>query len=77
MYSVSVVREGGGYVQRRVDARQEGEEVVFTCVCSFKTREVSYQSRSREVDLRSVYASVLGDKPLDSLPEAPGVDSPL
>lgn len=77
VYKVSVVREGGGYVQRRVDARQEGDEVVFTCVCSFKTAEVDYQRRSRKTDLRRQYASVLGDKSLESLPEAPGVDSPL
>jgi acyl-CoA thioesterase len=77
-YAVSVVRDGGGYVQRRVDVTQEGAKgVVFTCVCSFKTHEGSVQERSRRAELESAYETVLRGRPPESWPEAPGIDSPL
>jgi acyl-CoA thioesterase len=72
-----VIREGKGYVQRRVDVTQEEENgVIFTCVCSFKTPEANVNERLKKKSLEE-YQSVFQGKAIDSLPEAPGVDSPL
>ena len=77
LYKVSIVREGKGYVQRRVDVVQEDEKLMFTCVCSFKLPESNPVERVNSSRLEEQYKSVLEGKPLDRLPEAPGVDSPL
>jgi acyl-CoA thioesterase len=77
-YRVTVVRDGRRYVQRRVDVTQDGNDiVVFTCLCSFKTPEKNGEERMHRSQLEVQYKSVLENKPLDSFPEAPGVDSPL
>ena len=77
IYKVSVVRDGKRYIQRRVDVTQEeSDKIVFTCVCSFKTPEKNIEERARHSQLEMEYKSVLENKPLDTLPEAPGIDSP-
>jgi acyl-CoA thioesterase II len=77
-YQVSVVRDGGGYAQRRVDARQGEEQgVVFTCVVSFKRSEDKVEERAKRERLEEEYKSVLKDVPVEKMPDCPGVDSPL
>ena len=56
--------------------QDSGKGVCFTCICSFKRPEPSYNERSLELDLRKEYAIVLENKRAEDWPECPGVDSP-
>jgi len=77
VYRVEVIRDGGGYCQRQVNVTQDSTKgVCFTCVCSFKRPEPSYNERKLKVDLREKYNSVLKNKRPEDWPECPGVDSP-
>ena len=86
------MRNGRGFVQRRVDVTQpdpedpkndgnvsleEAGEVVFTCVCSFKVPEPMRVERSRKAALEGRFPTVLAGREPKSWPEAPGIDSPL
>ncbi|KAL0253094.1 hypothetical protein SLS55_010545 [Diplodia seriata] len=79
IYRVRVVRDGGRYCTRTVEAVQEHNKtgVCFTCTCSFKKEEaagsVDCQDRT---DLWEKYKEALGNRRPDEWPEAPGVDSP-
>jgi len=72
-----MLREGGGFCQLQVDAYQDQQTCpCFTCLCSFKRPETSYNDCQQQCNLREKYAEVLGDKTPDDFPEIPGVDSP-
>ena len=78
LYKVTVVRDGRNYCQRRVDVTQEEEGgVMFTAVCSFKVAEENAVERTLKSRVEEEYRVVLDGVPLESLPECPGIDSPL
>jgi acyl-CoA thioesterase len=78
IYHVTVVRDGGGFVQRRVDVTQEADAgPVFTAVISFKRDEKNVQERSHQANLEERFSDVLKGKRIEDHGVAPGVDSPL
>jgi len=77
-YRIEAIRDGGGYCQRQVFVTQDSNKgVCFTCICSFKRPERSFNERSLNVDLREKYKVVLDGKEPGDWPECPGIDSPL
>jgi acyl-CoA thioesterase len=83
---VTRIRDGAGYVQRRIDASQPDDRgIIFTAVASFKRREARVHLRARDARTTALrrYAATgvrgLDDDdhdPATSWPEAPGIDSP-
>ncbi|KAF2670464.1 Thioesterase/thiol ester dehydrase-isomerase [Microthyrium microscopicum] len=76
-YTISPIRDGAGYVQRRVDVSQKRTKgLMFTAVCSFKRPEKSQATRTLDGRLEERYALLKGRGP-ESWAEAPSIDSPF
>ncbi|KAI5304217.1 hypothetical protein KEM56_006728 [Ascosphaera pollenicola] len=73
-YTVRHVRNGSTYCFRGVDACR-GETVCFTCLCSFKTHEKTYNyGHQKPFVVPSKYRSVLEGKDPSHFPRIPFVD---
>jgi acyl-CoA thioesterase II len=74
VYSVRELRNGGVYCFRAVDARQNGD-TCFSCICSFKHRELHPYGHQPRIDKRR-YQGFLDKKQPTDHPIAPGLDAP-
>lgn len=77
VYRVQTIRDGRSYCTRSVNVTQaEGEDICFTCTCSFKKSEESHLDVQEDINLEKQYQVVLGGKKPEDWEHAPGMDVP-
>jgi acyl-CoA thioesterase len=68
-YKVQTVREGNNYIVKRVDCVQEdGVQICFTNLCSFKKTEDKFLNIQVPKKMEEKWAKLLGGRKVEDLP---------